>query len=127
VTTIGLYDRSLRGPAATMIDPAAEAKKLFELYRQGPVKVQEALIELHNLSEERANLLDGAAIPVIAVHAPDGAIRLLEGSRNDRKASAADLAGATRHACRSDRLLLIDTRATFAGETAESARVFRAV
>lgn len=128
VTTIGIYDRSLRSTGGEMIEPAAEAKRLFELYRQGPVKVQEALIELRNLDEERPNLIDGAAIPVIAVFASAGSLRLLEGSRNERKGgAAANLAGATRHACRGDRLLLLDTRATFAGDSSDTARIFRAV
>lgn len=128
VSAIGLYDRSLRRAGADMLDPAIEAKRLFELYRQGPVTVQEALIELRNLAEERLNLIDGASIPVIAIHAPGGEIRLLEGSRNERKSGPPiEMTGATRHICRADRLLLLDTRATFIGESSETARIYRAI
>lgn len=125
VSTVGLYDRTLRTVGTEWLDPAAEAKRLFELYRQGPVRVQEALIQLRNLTQERERLVEGAAIPIVAIHADDGAVRLLEGSRGDKR--AADLSGATRHACRADRILLLDTRATFSGDTDDTARVFRAV
>lgn len=122
---VGLFDRTLHTAAAERRDPAAEAGRMLELYRQGPVRLQETLIRLYNIGPERPRLVQGAAIPIVAVHAPAGAVRLLEGSRGVRRTDALDRA--MHRPCGVDRLLLLDTRAVFAGEGDVTARVFRAV
>lgn len=105
LTTTGLH-------AAAITDtPAATATRLFELYRQSPVRPQETLIRLSNLAAERDNLIRGAAIPLLAIHAPAGTITI----------------GPVAHPCTDDRLLLIDARLPFAGTTDTNARVYRAV
>ncbi len=124
ITTIGLYSRILR-TVTEWLDPAAEARRLFELYRQGPVQMQETVIQLRNLAAERHRLVNGASIPLLAIHAEAGAVRLMEGSRGAQH--SAEVGAATRHICSGDRLLLVNARTTYTGETNDTARVFRAV
>lgn len=92
--------------------PAAHAQRLFELYHQRPVRVQQSLIKLHNLAEERLRLIEDAAIPIIAIHASDGKIVLGSSARS----------GCTDH-----RLLFVDARAAISGISDQAARIYRAI
>jgi hypothetical protein len=107
----GAHEHELAGRPEVPGDAASEAKRLFELYRQGPVRVQQSVIRLQNLADERSRLIEGAAIPILAIHAPDGDVVL---------------GASIGFACGDDRLLLVDARTTMSGNSDKTARLYRA-
>lgn len=92
--------------------PSEAVRRRFELYRRAPVRVQEATIRLDNLAVERAHLVEGAALPIVAIHAPSGAL---------------SVGGGAPHDCTAERLLFADTRAPLAGTGDGTALIYRAV
>lgn len=106
------------------LEPVTEARRLFELYRQSQVGVEEALIRLKNLSDERLRLIEGAALPIVAIHGSEGEImieRLPTGS-TDRSPSAMP----RQYECSGDHLLFVDTRATFSSASDATVKIYRA-
>lgn len=98
-------------PVSNERDAVAVARTIFEGYRRGPVRVQQALIRLRNLEEERDRLVEGAIIPILALQADDGEVQV---------------AGQYFAAAR-DRLLFVSAGATIASRSDATARVYRAV
>lgn len=111
LATCGVHELAVR-------DPVVDAKRLFALYRQTPVRVQEALIRLDNLAAERSRLVEGAAIPIVALHAPAGEVVV---------SPSGEAPGPARYSCGDDRLLFVDMRADVVGVSGQTARVYRAV
>jgi hypothetical protein len=112
-------------PLPDGFEPVAEAKRLFELFRQSPVGVEESLIRLKNLSEERLRLVEGAALPIIAIHGRDGEV-LLERAPAGSTDEASGLMP-QRYPCGEDSLLFLDTRADFSSALDVTVKVYRAV
>lgn len=92
--------------------PEAIARRLLELYLQAPARLQSAMIQPRNLGRERIRLIDGAAAPVIAIHADGGEVASPTLSK--------------RYALAADRLLLIDASVAIDGSGINGATVFRA-
>jgi len=118
VTTIGLYDRSLRKGRNEFLDAPEEALRLLELYCQRPVGITETRLRMGELEAKRPQLLKDAPIPIVAAVADSGSLRICEGSQNDAEGSRKDvgLSGAVSYKLGADRVLFFDLRAAIAGE-----------
>lgn len=128
VVALGIYDRSLRLGRNQLADADGEAQRLFELYHQRGVSLQTRELSLEKLSDTASDLVSAAEFGLIAVHAPGGAINVLEGSQHaPRFERQSDVSGAVRYMCRPDRLLFLDSRASFFGEGQDTATIFFAV
>lgn len=126
ITTLGVFDRSLRVTREDALSPAAEVKRLFELYCQAPVVIEKEEVPLEALGSAGLRR-DPELLAIAAVHATDGALAILEGSHVEGSGDAvAGDAGSVRHHLRADRLLLVNTRAAFTCEGNGTALLFRA-
>lgn len=114
VSTIGLYDRSLRTGNQTS-GAAEEAARLFELYAQGPVQIESLTVNLADLAELRLSLINDSVVPLAAIHAKAGIVSIVEGSQRDEDwAAGTDMTGAVDYRLGADRLIFTDLRATLA-------------
>lgn len=124
VSSIGLYDRSLR-QGREMGDPQVEAAHLFELFAQGPVKVETKTIDLGELETLRHSLIKDAVLPIVAVHANAGAISIVEGSQlDDDWFKGGNMTGAVDYKLGADRLVFVDLRASLAALGDASATLY---
>jgi hypothetical protein len=116
ISVTGCYDRSLRLDRVQLADPAEEAHRLIELFQQTPVQLRKETLEIRQLSEWRLETLAAATAPIIAIHASEGAVRILEGSQHDEgEGRTSDMIGSVQHKLGSDRLLFVDLRAHLGG------------
>jgi hypothetical protein len=117
----GAHSHSLAGRGAQ----APEAKRLFELLGRSPVGVQESLIRLKNLSEERLRLVEGAALPIVAIHGVEGEIVLEQPPASSTDGPLSPMPRV--YQCGESQLLFVDTRGTFSSVSDATVRVYRAV
>lgn len=125
ITTVGLFDRSLRD-GARLFDPKAEAKALLELYAQTSVDLREEKFSPADLVQFAALALKEGVTPVCAIYAQDVAsVAVVEGSQHDADIGGVrDLTGAVNYRCGADRLIFVDLRCALEGRGAQDITVF---
>ncbi len=124
ITNIGLYDLALRLRAEPM-RPEVAAKRFFELYAQGPLKIGSEKMNPEEIAARRLELMADLPIPIVAIHGDDGALSLLEGSNRDEDFLATkDMVGAVQHGCSAGQLLFLDLRTQVRGIGENAATVY---
>lgn len=126
ISMLGLYDRSLRLARRESLDAVAEVKRMLELFHQAPLTIEEE--ELPPPSFTSADMRrDPEMLTIVALQAAEGALNIFEGSHREAPGGEpASGAGSVRYLLRQDRLLFIDTRASFECEISSSAVLYRA-